>query len=372
MIASITKENFLPLLTCIQGVAEKNTTVSILKTILIKAEKNQISVYATNMEVFIKSSAPANVVQEGEICVDSKKILEVVRNVYDGEINLEKKENNHLEISQKKFSSNIISYNSKEFPKFDYKEGDFISLSPKVVKEMIKKTAYAISNDDSRYYLNGVYLEEIQKGDKSLLRMVSTDGYRLSFIDFDDVVEKNQIKPIIIPKKGVYEIRKLIDLHGEEGQMGFCMNGKQIIVKYKETTLVSNLIESNYPDYRRLIPKENHGKKIVLRKLPFIESLQRASVTSNPSSKEVVLTFSDRKMNIKSKYPELGDTDEDMNVDYSGDKVKISFNITYVMDILNSIHDDKVDFVMNDSVSPILIRPHGKTSYTCVVSLIKM
>ena len=379
----IKKENLIPILRRVQGVAEKNTTVSILSTILLKATKDKLYVFATNTENFINCFAKAQVLEKGEVCVDAKKMLEIIKNIYDGDLELKRgEEGNWLEIKQKKFSSKIISYNEKEFPEisYNYDKSSFISLKPKMLKEMISKTSYAISNDDSRYYLNGAYFEEVKKNNTSFLRMVSTDGYRLSLIDFNkkEEVEENRGKmnPIIIPKKGVYEIRKLIESYGEEGRINIYIDENKIVLKYNETTLAIKLIDASYPSYWQLIP-ETHKSKVILNKDLFMDSLQRVSITSNPSSKEVTLTFSDKKMSVESSYSYLGNTIEDVDINYSGEKVKVSFNATYVMDILNVIQTEKIDFIMGENKGQkgrpiILIQPNKDSSYTCIVSPIQM
>ena len=244
-----------------------------------------------------------------------------------------------------------------------YNIGNFIeSHDPKHIAEMIEKTIYSVSNDETRYHLNGVYFE--QKDDNAY-SMVATDGHRLSLIVKES---ENPIKlpsgGVIIPRKGLNEIKKLVD--AEDGSIHLAVDGSQLILKNEDTVLMVRLIEGKYPNYQQFIPQK-FTEKLTINREAFLSSLKRVSLLANYKSKAVTLSIVKGKMEIASNNPELGDAKEELEIEYSGKDLKIGFNAKYITDVLTVIQDEEVDFEINDQLSPGLVRPHNDKNYTCVV-----
>lgn len=363
MKLEIDKRDLLGLIGKTQNIVEKRNTMPILINVLLEADQNHLKVFATDLEVSLTDQIKAKVHQAGKVAVSAKSLFEISKELSEGPITLIKKENNWLEIKQGKYTSKIVGISADEYPIFPtYNSQAFISIDAQVLKEMIDKTIYSVSNDETRYHLNGVFFELSPQGG---FKMVATDGHRMSLVNKPSTeVKVNAAQGVIIPRKGLYEIKKIIE--GIEGNVEIAIEGSQFVLKHSSTILMIRLIEGKYPNYQQFIPQKL-PQKVMIGREAFLTSLKRVSLLANAKSKAVLLNLSNGKMEISSNNPDLGDAKEEIEVEYSGNDIKIGFNAKYVTDILTSINQDKIDFELNDHLSPGLIRPHNDTSYTCVV-----
>lgn len=364
MKLEIEKKDLLNMIGRTQNIIEKRNTMPVLVNILLEATDNTLRVFATDLEVSLTDFIQTKVLQSGKVAVSAKSFFDIAKELHDGPIQLVKKENNWLEIKQGKYTSKIVGISADEYPIFPpYSGSNFFKIDSEVLKEMIDKTIFSVSTDETRYYLNGVYFEN--KGDNSY-SMVATDGHRLSLIQKKVQAGKglNQGQGVIIPRKGLNEIRKMLD--NVQGELEIAIDGSQLIVKHQNTVLMIRLIEGKYPNYNQFIPQKAMQKVMVDREL-FLSSLKRVSLLANQKSKAITLTLNDGKMEISSNNPELGDAKEEIEVQYQGKEIKIGFNAKYITDVLNSIHHDQIDFEVNDQLSPGLLKPHNDSSHTCVV-----
>lgn len=363
MKIEIEKKDLIGLIGKTQNIVEKRNTMPVLVNVLLEAEKDLLKVFATDLEVSLTDAVKVKVIQPGKVAISAKNLFEITKELADGMIQLHKKENNWLEIRQGKYLSKIVGISAEEYPVFPaYSGKGFIKLQAEVLKDMIDKTIYSVSSDETRYHLNGVYFE--QKGDNGYT-MVATDGHRLSLVNRKLPATKaitNQ--GVIIPRKGLQEIKKLLDTLG--GDFEIAIEGSQLIVRHEHTTLMIRLIEGKYPNYSQFIPQKL-SQKIKINREVFLTSLKRVSLLANHKSKAVTLSLTNGRMEIMSNNPELGDAKEEIEVDYSGKDLKIGFNAKYIQDVLQAIQDTEVDFEINDQLSPGLMRPHNDASYTCVV-----
>jgi DNA polymerase-3 subunit beta len=259
-----------------------------------------------------------------------------------------------------------VGISADEYPVFPtYTTTDFMKIDASVLSEMIEKTIYSVSTDETRYHLNGVYFE-FQGDGRDVYRMVATDGHRLSMVDrkTEGKMKGMPSQGVIIPRKGLYEIRKVLDT--VNGQFEMAIEGSQLIVRHNSTVLMVRLIEGKYPNYQQLIPQNLKRLAKVNREM-LLASLKRVSLLSNQKYKGVTLTLNDGRMEISSNNPELGDAKEEIEVNYEGQELKIGFNARYILDVLGSFEDTEVDLHLNDQLSPGLMRPHSDANYTCVV-----
>lgn len=367
MKLEIDKKDLLSLIGKTQNIVEKRNTMPVLVNILLEADKNTLKVFATDLEVSLTDQIACKVSTAGKVAVNAKNLFEIIKELSDAPIRLQKKENNWLEISQNKYNSKIVGISAEEYPIFPtYTGQDFIKLDSEVLRDMIDKTIYSISTDETRYHLNGVYFERLKKKDVSYFRMVATDGHRLSLIEKEtpNGMANKDSSGVIIPRKGLYEIKKLVDSLG--GTFEMAIEGSQLIVRHESAVLMVRLIEGKYPNYQQLIPA-NLSRKVQINRESFLTSLKRVSPVANQKSKGVTLILSAGKMEVSSNNPELGDAKDEIEIDYQGPELKIGFNAKYITDILNSIQDEHIDFELNDQLSPGLLRPHNNVSYTCVI-----
>lgn len=367
MKIKIDKKDLITLLSKTQNIVEKRNTMPILINILLKAEKDGLQVFATDLEVSLTDQVPVKTEVTGQIAVNAKNLFEIVREFGEGEIVLETKNNNRLQIKQNKSVFNIVGISPEEYPVFPtFKTNDFIEVNSDVLLDMIDRTIYSVSNDETRYHLNGVYFEKKTVDGRTQFRMVATDGHRLSLVDrFTNDETANIITSgVIIPRKGLAEVKKIIDQ--QTGPIQMAVEGSQLIVKSGSTVLMVRLIEGKYPNYQQLIP-HNLKKSASIDRESLLGSIRRVSLLSNQKSKGVTIALAKGKMEISSNNPELGDAKEEIEVDYNGEDLKIGFNAKYILDILNSFNDEKLSLELDSQLSPGLIRPATDTDYTCVV-----
>lgn len=366
MMIEIEKKDLISLLSKTQNIVEKRNTMPILVNVLLESDEQRLKVFATDLEVSLTDDIPVIRSKTGRVAVSAKNLFDIVKELAEAPITLTKKENNWLEIRQNKSVFNIVGISADEYPVFpSYSTKDFLKIDAGVLSDMIEKTIYSVSNDETRYHLNGVYFEKQATG-KNVYRMVATDGHRLSLVD-REVETKGAVLPgagVIIPRKGLFEIKKLLDAVGGECEMA--VEGSQLIFRNQSTVLMVRLIEGKYPNYQQLIPQKLINHAMVNRET-LLASLKRVSLLSNQKYKGVTLSLSNGRMEISSNNPELGDAKEEIEIRYAGADLKIGFNARYMLDVLNSFDDDEVDIELNDQLSPGLLRPHNDASYTCVV-----
>ena len=367
MKIKVDKRHLISLLSKTQNIVEKRNTMPILINVLLEAEKNELRVFATDLEVSLTDQAEITVDKPGKIAVNAKNLFDIVRELGEGDISLETKSNNRLQIKQKKSVFNIVGISPEEYPVFPtFKTNDFIKVNSDVLLEMIDRTIYSVSSDETRYHLNGVYFEKNSVDGKTQFRMVATDGHRLSLVDrFTSGETANIINAgVIIPRKGLAEVKKIID--STDGEIEMAVEGSQLIVKTGTTILMIRLIEGKYPNYQQLIP-QNLKKTASIDRESLLSSIRRVSLLSNQKSKGVTMALKDGMMEISSNNPDLGDAKEEIEVDYSGEDLKIGFNAKYILDILNSFDENTLSLELDGQLSPGLIRPASDKNYTCVV-----
>ncbi len=364
MKIEIEKKDLLALIGKTQNIVEKRNTMPILVNVLLEAIGENLKVFATDLEVSLTDFSKSKILQEGKVAVSAKNLFDIAKELSEAPIQLVKKENNWLEIKQGKYTSKIVGISAEEYPIFPAYTGQgFLKIPAETLRDMIDKTIYSVSNDETRYHLNGVYFEQ---KDEHGYTMVATDGHRLSLINKKlpaaQLLASGQ--GVIIPRKGLQEIKKLLESLG--GDFEIAVEGSQLIVRHNTTTLMIRLIEGKYPNYAQFIPSKLK-LKVRINRESFLTSLKRVSLLANQKSKAITLTITKGRMEIASNNPELGDAKEEIEVGYDGQDLKIGFNAKYVQEVLTAIQDEEIDFEINDHLSPSLIRPHNDPTYTCVV-----
>lgn len=362
----IEKQDLLNLLSRAQNIVEKRNTMPVLINVLLEAMKDSVKIFATNLEVSLTADAKATVKEPGKVAVSAKNLFDIIKELPEGQVELSKGQNNWLRITQGKSVFNLVGISPDEYPVFpSHTTKDFMEIDAKTFTDMISKTIYSVSTDETRYHLNGVYFERPLGQTKSGYLMVATDGHRLSIVNHmnsDGSAEGNE--GVIIPRKGLAEIYKLLE--GYDGTFRMAIEGAQLIVVKDSSILMIRLIEGKYPNYKQLIP-QNLVEKVTISREQLLSSLKRVSLLSNQKSKGVTLSFGNNLLEITSNNPELGDAREEIAVDYTGKSLKIGFNAKYIMDVLNAIGDEQIDFDLKDQLSPGVVRPQADKAYTCVI-----
>ena len=361
------KSELISLIGKTQNIVERRNTMPVLINVLLEAQNDRLKIYATNLEVSLTDEITASVLTPGRVAVSAKNLFELSKELNDSsEVTLTKQDNNWLKVTQGKSVFNLVGISADEYPVFPaHSPKDFVEIETRVLADMIGKTIYSISNDETRYHLNGVYFEKRQTPSGPGLLMVATDGHRLSLVNkSEQSIENRGGEGVIIPRKGLAEIYKLLE--NAEGLFKMAVEGPQLVVAYQNTLLMVRLIEGKYPNYRQLIP-QNLNEHVEIRRDDLLASLRRVSLLSNQKSKGVTLNFSTGKLEITSNNPELGDAKEEIEVDYQGNGLKIGFNAKYIMDVLTSIDEDEISLDLKDQLSPGIMRPKVNKDYTCVI-----
>lgn len=364
---TVEKEVFLRGLGRVQGIVEKRNTIPILSNVLIEGINGEIYLTATDLEVGMKSSYPAVIKTPGKITVSAKKLYEIIKELPDKEISFTAKDNCWIEIRCGKSIFNIVGLAADEFPYFPNPEDkNFVKINSSQLKDMIEKTFFSMSTDESKYNLNGIFFKSIEDNNKIFLRMVATDGHRLALVQRE--TNLNQIdqlqKGVIFPRKGLYELKKIADEENVNIQLGF-LDNNAVIIKDK-TTIVMRLVDGEFPEYNRVIPKNNE-LKACLSQNTFLHALRRMSILSSEKSRGVKITLKKNFMEVSSSNPELGDSREEIEIDYDGPEVSIGFNAKYLIDILQAQQSEKVSLLIKDNMSPGLIKTDEDTEFLAVV-----
>ncbi len=363
MKIEIQKKDLLNLIARTQNIVEKRNTMPVLVNVLLDASGQHLKAYATDLEVSLTDNVPAVVKEPGKVAVSAKSLFEITKELFDGPAQLIKKDNNWLEIKQGKFLSKIVGVAAEEYPVFPtYNSENFSKIDASEFKHMIDKTIYSVSNDETRYHLNGVFFESV---DKNNITMVATDGHRLSLIKKSfSGLSFNEKVGVIIPKKGLFEIKKLIESSTEDVYVA--VEGSQFILKSGSCVLMIRLIEGKYPNYLQFIPQKL-AHKVVIPREHILSSLKRVSLFANQKSKAILLSFSLNRLEITSNNPELGDAKEELDIEYAGPDIKIGFNARYIEDVLKNIEQEKIEIELNDQTSPGVVKAQGKDNYINVV-----
>jgi len=349
----IEKGLFQTILGKIQGIVERRSTVPILSNIVVSGEKNTIHIMATDLEIGVKEIIEADNVEKGDICVSARKLYDIVRELSEERVEIQQEENFWISIKAGKTIFNLPGVDSKEFPAFPSTEGaTYFPIGASTLLDMIEKTVFAASSEESRFNLNGIYLEKIIKDKKEYFRMVATDGHRLSLIDKE--LKTTLEKGIIISRRGLTELRRV--LGDGEREVNISRKDNNCIFKTEQTIVVVRLLEGEYPDYQQVIPQAN-DKQVILTRKDFIGALRRAHVIASEKGEGVRFSIREETMEIKTGGPDVGNVQEEIKVDYKGTPLEVSFNARYLLDVLNIMDTEKIKMELKEELSSGLIRP---------------
>ena len=362
MYFEIDKKEFIKGLSLMQSVAGRKTTLPILSHILLEWEKNSLYLTGTDLETGIREELMAKIHEKGRASVSAKKLYEIVRELPEETIHIRKKDNQWITLQCGKSIFNLAGLDPEEFPSLPtYQEENFSTVSTGVIREMIEKTVFAASNEESRYHLNGVLFAHSKQGGEEMLRMVATDGHRLSLVD-----RKNkkifgiEEKGIIMPKKGILEVKKIIGDRDGEGEMGIYFNETHGFFKLGKSLTVIRLIEGEFPEYEQVIPKGN-DRKLVMVKERIVSSLKRVSTMANERMEGVKFSLKANSVEMSSTHQDFGDAQEEVEVVYDGPPLQVGFNARYLIEALNVIDTEEVLMELKDEGSPGILRPSSPT-----------
>jgi DNA polymerase-3 subunit beta len=371
MELTIPKQSLLDALQTAQGIVEKRSSMPILSNVLIETNGEGVRIVATDLQVGIQLKCPAKIINPGGISILARKFYEIVRELPDEEIYLKLKENNRLLISSKGAQFNIVGLPAADYPPLpDAEIIQTISLDGSVLRDMIQKTIISVSLDEGRYNLAGIYFEYLKKDEKPHLRMVSTDGHRLTLIDkpIEELAEGLFIKGVLLPRKAVGELLKILEKPGPV-QIGFKDNFG--VFQKEETLMIMRLLESNFPDYNLVLPKKK-DKSISISKNDFTDTMKRMAILSTDKYKGVKFSLTKGNLEIQSVNPDLGDAKENLSLEYKGGKLEIGFNARFFIDALQVMESETIILELTDSVSPAVLNGLNDPGFLALIMPMKL
>ena len=363
MKLTLSKLDFVKSLSFIQNIVESKSTIPVLTNVLLEAKQGRLHLSGTDMDMTISDKIKIkNIEEEGTTCVPAHILYNVIKELSDDKpVNLSYDKNNkklYVTSFKSKFTFSCLS--KDDFPVLtteNYKISFLLKSS--ILKEMIDKTYFAISNEETRYYLNGIFFHTIKLNNKFFLRSIATDGHRLAQCETISPAAANNIFSTIIPKKLIFELRKLID--EVEDEIKIDLSERKIKFSFSETILISKLIDGKFPDYEKVIPKDTKNSFSIDRKI-FLESINRIATISSEKSKAIKLNLNRNKLTISANNLEEGGSGiEEIEISYSGPTLDIGFNAGYLKEIIHQFNGKEVTILFSDSTAPTIIKDIAKT-----------
>jgi DNA polymerase-3 subunit beta len=353
---SVSKEKLLEGLQTVQNVVSTRTTLPILSNVLLQAVDGVLQFTTTDLDVGIRAAVEANVERSGSTTLPARRLASIVRELPASEITIEVDSKNTASIRSGPSFFKILGLPQEEFPPLPkFENAKTFTIRQKDLRDGLKKTAYAISTDETRYVLNGVLCSF--KDNK--LTLVATDGRRLALVDIELEFPRSNETEIIIPTKAVTELQRLL---ADDGELRLSIGENQIAFEVNDTLLVSKLIEGNYPNYRQVIPNETK-ERITLERTLFLEAVHRVSLLSSEKSNSVKLIFSKNNLEIAANTPDVGEAKEALAIPYKGREFSIAFNPDFLMAPLRNLTNDEVYLDLIDEMSPGVIKIQGPFLY---------
>ena len=371
---AIERASLLSGLGLVQGIVERRTTVPILGHVLIEPNGNALTLSATDLEVGIRTQVACSG-KEKSLTLNARKLFEIVRETEGDEVALTSLDGDWVELKCGRARFKMMGLDPRSFPAMPSQSTKDAGAAKKPLKaelaipaavlaQMIDKTIFAVSPDEARYNLSGVYVESSAPG---AVRMVATDGHRLAMIE-REVPGFTMATGAIIPRKGLTELRKILDVSGD-AEVRLSLEGQLAYLKRGSTEVSMRLVEGEFPDYRGVIPKQSKYK-IVVKRDPLFAAIKRAAIFSSERYHGVKFALSAGTLTVSSTSPETGEASESLDVDFKSEEFAIGFNASYVQQALGVISqeaDSTVELGLSDDVSPGVIRTETDQQYTYVV-----
>ncbi len=352
----IDRSELLRALGHVTSVVERRTTIPILSNVLLKAHGNTLELKATDLEREVIEQAPADVGQPGAVTVSAHVLHDIVRKLPDGsEIEIVRdaaKERLSIAAGASRFSLQTLA--ADDFPDLNAGElGHEFEMPAADLRRLIDKARFAISTEETRYYLNGIYLHTATRGSEPMLRAVATDGHRLAQVELPRPSGAEGMPGIIVPRKTVHELQRLIEENGGAVKVG--VSPSKVRFEIGTITLTSKLIDGTFPDYGRVIPVGN-DKIMRVSNADFASAVDRVSTIASERGRAVKLSISGEKLVLSVNNPEGGSATEEVAIEYASPPLEIGFNARYLLDISAQLDSDKARFLLSDPGSPIMVK----------------
>jgi len=365
MEVRVRREDLMRGLHLVQGVVERRSPQPILAHVLIEPDEKGIALSATDMETGFRGHVDAIVKKPAPVTCSARKLYEIVREVSADEVTLRSASEGWIEVLAGRSKFKVVSLPPGDFPELPIREppakGSTMRVAAGTLREMIDRTLFAVSADETRHNLSGVYMEAV----KGTLRMVATDGHRLAKID-RALADVKMAKGVIMPQKGLREFRKILE-DAEVADVGLSIGDRELRADLDGVSFFMRLVEGEFPNYDQVIPKETTRKAVVQRD-DLLAALRRTSLLASERSHGVRLGLSPGSLSLAASNPDQGEASEDIEASYSGDEVHVGFNARYLIEVLG-VHPqgDTIEIGLTDEVGPGVVRGSQDPDYTYVL-----
>ena len=364
---SIERAALLKAVSQAQSVVERRNTIPILANVLIEAEGSDASFRATDLDIEVVDKAPAQVERAGATTVSATTLHEIVRKLPDGAM-VELSDDgtaNRLDVVAGRSSFSLATLPREDFPVMATSEyACNFAANAEVLRRLFDKSKFAISTEETRYYLNGVYMHTSDGENGKVLRCVATDGHRLARIDAELPEGGETLPGVIVPRKTVGELRKLLDV--DEMKIAVSVSETKIRFATPEIVLTSKVIDGSFPDYTRVIPQGN-TRRLEVDASEFAQAVDRVSTVSSERSRAVKLTLDEDRLILSVNAPDSGAAEEELVVAYADERLEIGFNAKYLLEIAGQVDRENAVFLFNSSGDPTLMREGNDDSAVYVV-----
>ena len=360
---SIDRAEFLQGLALTQGVVERRNTMPILGNVFLEVG-DKLAVSATDLEVHVRWHCSVKSTKAGSATVAARKLYELIRELQPGDVTVRSLENHYVEVISGRSKVRLVGLPPEDFPSLPQSEmsaGSGLTVPAETLLQMIDRTLFAVSTDDTRAHLGGVLLT----GSPDLLRFVGTDGHRLALVDQPVKGARGPEKGLILPRKGLAELRRLLE--NREGDVVLRLGGNAVRVEHEAVSLVMRLIDGEFPNYEQVIPSAPKFR-IAVGKDDLFSALKRVSVVASDRSRGVKFQVSRGALTVSASSPDFGEASEEIEVAYDGDELTMGFNSRYLTDVLAVLPDGpRVEIGLIDDVSPGVIRSEDDETYSYIV-----
>lgn len=355
MEVTVNRQELYKAVSRVQSIIEKRSNMPILSMILVSAKDAELVISATDLEISLQQKTAAEVTVPGSVTIPGRKFFEILKESKSAKLQLKERPNSRIFISDENARYNLACLPPDEYPVFVEPEGvPTAEIDGLTLREMIEKTIYSVTMEEAGFKLSGIYVEKMVQDQSSSLRMVSTDGHRLSMIE-KDVKGANEIDlptGVMIPKKGMMELSKLAS---EGGSLRFGFKQNNCLARTGDSVLVMRLLESKFPDYNAVIPKKTKSM-IKIKREALLDGMKKMMILSNETYRGVKISMENDTMELVSVNPDLGDAQEKLEIEYKGERFDAGFNPKYFTDVLQTMDSETVEVGFIDNSSPCIIK----------------
>jgi len=345
----VPKETLLSAIQKVQNIVSGKATLPILSNILMDVRKSKLKLNATDLDIGISCEIPVETVEEGAITIPAKRFSDIIKEMPSGDILIHAKKNNQIDIEGEGCRFKVNGLPNEEFPKFpEFKDKEVIRVGQGLLKNMLNLTSFAVSHEESRYVLNGVLLEISE----DTIRMVATDGRRLAKIEkkIDTPVKKDIA--VIIPTKAIHEISRNLQ---EDGEVSIIAGANQVLFDIDGVLIATRIIEGEFPNYNQVIP-DPAKNRIKMNTQELLASIRRANLLATPDFQAIKFEVFSNKMVVSKTTPDIGESREEISVEYDGSEMVVGFNPTFLIEFLKNVEQEQIDMELLGADKPAVMR----------------